>query len=141
MSTPSWWSEVLAASHQLAAADRRTVARWRGDADADAEAADDVPPLTIRLGYLAQAFAAHSAELTEQQRVQMLAVLERVLATGSDPERDAVATGFFEALLAEWDKGFDLRQVWPLLGPESRAYCLSWNAFLGIESPDWMRRT
>ena len=52
---------------------------------------------------------------------------------------DHFYTGFFEALLNTWDKGFDLRSVWADMGPKSRAYCHAWNEFTGIETPGWMR--
>jgi hypothetical protein len=144
MSTPRWWDDVVGGSAVLAAADRSEIEKWRGDEPYDDEGVpdgevDDDLPLTIRLAYLARAFAENIAELSPEQRRHVLEALERVLASGSDYDRDAVATGFFEALLGAWDRGFDLRPVWEFMGPRSRAHCLGWNRFAGVESPAWMR--
>jgi hypothetical protein len=145
MSTPDWWSEFMAVSDVLAAEDQSEVQRWRGPTEPDddggspPETAGSEPPLTLRLGALGDAFAKHAGELTPGQRRTFLGIVERVVATGTEADRSAVATGFLEALLNAYDEGFDLRSIWPDLGPESRAYCLAWNEFTGVSSPDWMR--
>ncbi|ONI91230.1 hypothetical protein ALI22I_09140 [Saccharothrix sp. ALI-22-I] len=103
----------------------------------EADEYDDL--VTIRLARLGRSFTERVAELTERQRAELLGLLDRVLA-GDDPVgRDAVATGFLEAVLSAWDGGFDLRPVWPHVGPHAREYCLAWNDFTGVPSPDWMR--
>lgn len=135
MPTPEWWPELMAVSDLLAAEDRAEVEAWRRDAAPD----DEGIPVTVRLGHLGRAFAEHAAELTTDQRRRFLDLLERVLTTGSQSDADAVATGFLEALLSAYDRGFDLRSLWPDLGPKSRAYCLAWNDFTGSDTPDWMR--
>ncbi|MFE9765944.1 hypothetical protein ACFYPC_15695 [Streptomyces sp. NPDC005808] len=141
MTTPAWFVELLAVSEALAAVDRADIAAWRGpgadDADPD-PAGDDVPPLSVRLGSLGREFAEHSAELSPAQRREVLRILEEVQVSGGEADGTAVTTGFFEALLSAWDRGFDLRTIWPDIGPDSRAYCLAWNRFIGVESPDWM---
>lgn len=137
MSTPAWFSDLLDVSDVLAAKDRAGVVSWHGGAE-DADP-DDVPPLTVRLGDMATAFADQTAKLTSEQKRRVLGILEEVQRSGSEHDGTAVATGFFEALLNAWDKGFDLQAVWEYLGPESRAYCLAWNEFTGVPTPDWMR--
>jgi hypothetical protein len=146
MPTPPWWQDLTGSSDVLTAEDRDQVQKWRDDAQFDdgprvEGVEEDELPLTIRLAYLARAFAKHAHELTREQRRQVLRVLEQVLHTGSEYDGTAVATGFFEALLSASDEGFDLRLVWEDMGPESRAYCLAWNEFTGVESPDWMRHS
>ncbi|NEB06080.1 hypothetical protein [Streptomyces sp. SID13726] len=143
MATPPWWEELVGVSEVLAEADRAEVESWRGP---EAQGApDDVPPLTVRLGALGRAYTGTSAQaptpaaFSEAQTRQLFRLLEDIQVDGSDQDRDAVATGFFEVLLNAWDKGFDLRSVWPAVGPESRAYCLAWNDFTGVPTPDWMR--
>lgn len=140
-STPAWFGDLLDVSDVLAAEDRAGVVDWHGgteDTEAE-EDADNVPPLTVRLGGLATAFADHGAELTSERKQRVLGILEEVLRSGSEHDSTAVATGFFEALLNAWDKGFDLQAIWEYVGPESRAYCLAWNEFTGIPAPEWMR--
>ena len=141
MTTPAWYLQLLAVSEVLATTDRAEIVAWRGPGATDTDlnpAGDDVPPLTVRLGSLGQEFAKHSADFSPAQRREVLRILEEVQVTGSESDGTAVATGFFEALLSAWDQGFDLRPVWPDIGPESRAYCLAWNGFTGVESPAWM---
>lgn len=138
MATPHWFDELLSASEVLASADRAEVASWRGESG-PAAADEDLPPLTLRLAATARAFTTRAADLPLEGRQRVLAVVERVLKAGPDKDRDAVATGFLEALLAAWDKGFDLRAIWSDLGPASRDYCLAWNAFSGVDTPAWMR--
>ncbi|GAB2984446.1 hypothetical protein GCM10023080_057770 [Streptomyces pseudoechinosporeus] len=135
MSTPDWFRELLEVSDVFAAKDRAYVADWRGDPEDE----DDVPPFIFRLAALGRVLAERSAELTSEQTRQVFRILEEVMTSGSEYDSTAVATGFFEALLNAWDRGFDLRAVWDDVGPESRAYCLAWNKFGGVESPDWMR--
>jgi hypothetical protein len=133
--------DLMAVSDVLAAADRAEVERWRSWSTPEDDTApeEDELPLTLRLGHLGHAFAEHSVELTPEQRRAFLRIVERLVATGSQDDRNAVATGLLEALLSAYDEGFDLRSIWADVGPESRAYCLAWNEFTGVESPDWMR--
>ncbi|MDH6548601.1 hypothetical protein [Streptomyces sp. SAI-041] len=137
MTTPAWWAELTGVSEVLAEADRAGIQEWRGPAAQDGD--DDVPPLTVRLGTLGRVFAECSAGFTPEQTRELFRLLEEIQAADDERYANAVATGFFEALLNAWDKGFDLRSVWPALGPRSRAYCRAWNGFTGVPTPDWMR--
>lgn len=145
MSTPTWYRRLTAVSDVLDSADREDVASWRGGDDSgppevpSGQDDEDVPPLTFRLAHLGAVFAERSAELTGEQVREVLGILEEVQATGSEYDRTAVATGFFEALMNAWDKGRDVRPLWEEMGRRSRAYCLAWNEFTGVPTPDWMR--
>jgi hypothetical protein len=144
MSTPPWWPDLIGVSDVLVAADRAQVAHRRGSSDDESAPDDgppDDPPLTVRLGGLGQAFADRLDDVTPEQRSRVLNVVEHVLATGSQDEGDAVATGFLEALISAWDRGFDLARIWDDMGTRSQEYCLAWNAFNGVDSPSWMRVT
>ncbi|GAA0663799.1 hypothetical protein GCM10010193_14000 [Kitasatospora atroaurantiaca] len=121
MGMPEWWRNVVAVSDAL-----------------DVVVDDDLS-LIFRAAQLADAFVGTASELTQDQRRQVLGTLEEALCQGSEDDAAAVATGFLEALLNAWDNGFDLRLVWDDLGPESQSYCLAWNKFWGIKSPEWMR--
>ncbi|RLK58898.1 DUF7674 family protein [Actinokineospora cianjurensis] len=66
-------------------------------------------------------------------------VLEDALRDGTEQEKDAAATGFLESVLSAWDRGFDLESIWQHVGPESREYCIAWNEFTGVPTPEWMR--
>jgi hypothetical protein len=130
MNDPRWLAELVGTHAALAAEDQRLVQDWALD--------DGPPPLTLRLGALASAFVDHAAEFSPDQWREMFAVLERVFDSESEMDSTAVATGFFESLLNAYDRGFDLQAVWPDIGPQSRDYCLKWNEFNGVPSPDWM---
>ncbi|MFJ4672788.1 MULTISPECIES: DUF7674 family protein [Streptomycetaceae] len=140
MAIPPWWEELVGVSDILVDADRAEVESWQGVVgDTVAEDQDDVPPLTVRLGTLGTAYGEHAAEFTSEQTQRLFQLLEEILVKGREEDGNAVATGFFEALLNAWDKGLDLSSVWAVVGPQSRAYCLAWNAFTGVDTPGWMR--
>jgi hypothetical protein len=143
VSTSGWFQELLGVSDLLAAEDRVHVTSWREDGTGpeggEVAGADEDPPLTLRLAALGRAYVKHFDKLTPLQRGRIGGVLDRVLAAGPQDARDAVATGFLEALLNAWDEGFDLEAAWPGLGPESRKYCVAWNSFTGVDSPAWLR--
>ncbi|MDG4807735.1 hypothetical protein O7634_13340 [Micromonospora sp. WMMD1120] len=125
----------------LAAEDAAEVQRWApvSDAEVDEPAEAEAPPLLLRLSHLAEVLAERVDDVPEGERRAFFHILDSVLADGGQSERDAVATGFLESLMAAADRGFDLRRVWHELGTHLRQYCRDWNAFTGIQSPDWMR--
>lgn len=135
MPIPDWYRELLDVSEVFASTDHAEVVAWRGDSADES----DVPPFTIRLAALGRALAERSAELTPEQSRETFRSLEMVMTSSSEHDRTAVATGFLEALLHAWDRGFDLQGVWPFIGPESRNFCREYNAFGGIDTPGWMR--
>lgn len=145
MSTPPWWQDLISASPALTDRDRKAVAEWRGEPKADEDGlpveatAEDVPPLTVRLGNLTRAFTDDTSVMTAAERRRAFDVLERVQTAGTKEDRTAVVTGFLEALLMAADRGFDLRAVSDELGPASQSSCLALNVFWGITPPDWMR--
>lgn len=129
MTDPQWLAELVGVHSVLAAEDQRLARDWGPDGP---------PPMTMRLGALAHAFVEHAVDFDPDQRAEMFDLLERVLASGSEVDGAAAATGFFEALLNDYDRGFDLGSVWPYIGPQSRAHCQAWNAFTGVPTPSWM---
>ncbi|MBH1938296.1 hypothetical protein I5Q34_29240 [Streptomyces sp. AV19] len=98
MSTPPWWNELTEASTVLAASDRAEVDMWRGGPETDEFGLpmefdeDDVPPLTVRLGSLSRSFAENASAMNSQERRQVLGVLEKLQATGSEEDSTAVIT-------------------------------------------------
>jgi hypothetical protein len=93
----------------------------------------EVPPLFL-FAEFARRFAASFDLMSERERKRVLQLLEYFLKEGDYTLKEAVRTGFFEALLAESDRGhFDFSQIKNVIGPESRAYCRAWNRFTGVE--------
>lgn len=115
----TWWPEVQRAAGSL----------YTGDDD---------DGLLLRLAYLGRGFTDHIEEFSEDQRRDLLALMERVAVDGRKDESSAVLTGFVEAIIGAWDRGFDLRSIWHLVGPRMREYAREWNEFNGIPSADWM---
>ena len=59
-----------------------------------------------------------------------------VEALASTAEYLQVATGMLDALLGESSAGrFDMAVLAPFPGPETKAYCRSWDAFTGNTTP------
>jgi hypothetical protein len=115
---------LVEASKELEVANREMVSQWEPD---------EVPP-TIRMGEFADRYVALFDLISESERKRILALLENLLVEGDDMVKTAVATGFFEALLAHCDEGhFDFSKIKTMIGPESRAYCRAWNRFTGVE--------
>ena len=150
MSVPSWWDQLMAASDALAAVDRAQVGDWdrgnegireqvlRNEPDTPEEELpemDDLPFL-VRLGGLGSALAT-SPDITDDERIRALSVVEDALDKGDEVEQNAIVTGFLEAMLNQRDK-FDLRRLWPSLGPLTRQSCVDLENFWTNQAPDWM---
>src|SRR3989304_4949727 len=77
----------------------------------EAEWNPEVPPVTILFGCYGEAFA----QRVQRQNCELstiLAVVEDLMQNGSEQVRNAVATGFWEAVLAESSGGrFDFRLI------------------------------
>ncbi|SDR12446.1 hypothetical protein [Actinopolyspora saharensis] len=136
------WAELPGISPELAAADSAAVDDWHADgadsASEDAEEEDDYPVL-LRLAALGSSFAARVNRLGARQREQLLERLDEALVSGAEHERNAVATGFLEALVGAHDRGvFDLATIWHELGAESRHYIKLWNTRTAAAVPYWM---
>lgn len=156
MSVPQSVEALTTASELLAAVDRAEVKKWdEGEEEIRTQALrndpwlaeDDLPvkeefPLVVRVAHLGSVFAERAAEMTREERRRVLAAAERVLVTGGDSDRAAVATGFLESVQhAAGRTGFDLQLIWDDMGTESQAYCLLMDKRWGIESTEWMRRS
>ncbi|WP_017976845.1 hypothetical protein [Actinopolyspora halophila] len=137
------WAELPRISPELAAADSAAVDDWHADgadstSEDGAEEEDDYPVL-LRLAALGSSFAARVNRMSARQREQLLGRLDEVLLSGAENERNAVATGFLEALVGAYDRGvFDLATIWNELGAESRHYIKLWNTRTAAAVPYWM---
>lgn len=97
------------------------------------EWAPEPPPATIVLGGYAERFAG----LRDPTAAGVvLNVIEDLLQAGEQELKNAVATGFWEALLAHASKGkFDFRSIRPQMGHMSLKFCREWDLFTGVHTP------
>jgi hypothetical protein len=96
----------------------------------------DVPPLTIVFSTFGRSLCTNAPTSTEAELAETFAAIEDLVTQGNEKVKDAVATGMLEAMLAESSPGkFDMSKIVSFLGPETKAYCRSWDTFTGIKTP------
>ncbi len=90
----------------------------------------DPPPINTSMSAIGRAFI-ENANPTSEQVAEVFESVEAILRDGTDPEKDAVATGFLEAVVSAIDRnpasGWILNQA----GPAAKAYIDDWNRFCG----------
>jgi hypothetical protein len=97
----------------------------------------DDPPVTIVMGEFAEAVCDHIEELSDSDKEVIFKTVEKVLVSGDDEAKNAVATGFLEALQGRASANtFDFSKVTNYLGEEARAYCRAWDKFTGVDTPN-----
>lgn len=103
----------------------RLVADWQPDA----------PPLTIIFADLGRTLCRHVGALPEATTRELCVNIEDLMMHGDEAVKNAVATGMLEAVLSESSaKRFDISALARWFGPKTKAYCLAWDAFTGIQS-------
>ena len=96
----------------------------------------DLPPLTIVFSAFGRALCESASSMSGEELAHVCDVAEDLLVHGDDAVKDAVATGMFESVLAQSSSGkFELVTIAPFLGPKTKEYCRSWDAFTGVRSP------
>jgi hypothetical protein len=85
------------------------------------------PPPGVVMSTLAGALVSAAGELAPEEIAAVSDRVESILGGGTAPAKDAVATGFLEALVSadELAKADAIRAA---LGPLARAYCAAWDA-------------
>jgi len=95
----------------------------------------DVPPTTIVFSMLGRAFCRHANRTTEEQMVAIWKTVEELILNGDDAVKNAVATGFLEAVLSESSAGrCSISSVSGHFGPATIAYCKAWDEFTGCKT-------
>ncbi len=70
--------------------------------------------------------------MIEDRRSHLFAAVEDALRYGDDQLKDAVATGFLEALVVQVERnGQDSNAVWALAGPLAQGYLRAWGDTFG----------
>lgn len=125
-------------------ADALRVAGWLGGSiplfspvlrEAQAFWSPDLPPATVLLGELGQAFAAAFHMLGAEDRATVAHIVETAM-DGSDYVSTAVATGFLEAAIHRAEADGAWPDVAAVLGPQSLAFAEAYRShpFHGMEA-------
>lgn len=92
----------------------------------------DTPPSTIVFSTLGRSLCSHASSSPESELVETWNTIEDLVMYGDETVKNAVTTGLLEVMLAESSAGrFDMSTLLRFLGPETKAYCRSWDAFTG----------
>lgn len=90
----------------------------------------DTPPLTVALSEFGRFLIEEAADTFSQEDLNnIFSRIDQLLQNGSHAERDAVATGFLEAVATELDRFPEARWILGFIGPASRQYLTAWNQF------------
>jgi hypothetical protein len=65
---------------------------------------------------------------------EIFCYMEELLVNGDDDVQNAICTCFLENILNVTPEQVDPKQFVSHLGPESRKYCLAWDAFTGVKT-------
>lgn len=96
------------------------------------EWAPDSPPINASMSEIGSALVEDS-DATIEQIKRIFEEVEVILSSGTESEKDAVATGFLEAVVSTFErKGGLTRNVFAHAGPAARAYIDEWNRFHGV---------
>ena len=99
------------------------------------EWAPEPVPTTIAMEKLAWILVrSHDTDLGTEETAEIFRRIEQVLEDGDDAEKDAVSTGFLEALIAALDAHPERRSILRHAGPGAWEYLEAWNQFSGRSS-------
>lgn len=118
----TWLNRLSKASDLVAACVARLSDEW----------APEDPPVTVIAAEIGHTLVVRSSEFSDAQLRDIFLAVEDVLTIGTESDKDAVATGLLEAVLAAGDEHPAQRaRALSFAGPESRAYCRAWDSFTG----------
>lgn len=97
------------------------------------EWAPDEPPITVSMSELGRALAEGAGEhFSADEVAEIFLRVERIMALGTEAEKDAVATGFLEAVAAAIDRASERRWILDYAGAAARDYLEAWDRFCGV---------
>jgi hypothetical protein len=97
---------------------------------AKADAYPDLPLPTLTFADLGRVFSSSFHDLTDAERRAVGDCVEDILRDGDDSAKNAVATGFIEAVVSWTDSHPDVRDdIRSYLGVEAINYWRAWNLF------------
>jgi hypothetical protein len=95
----------------------------------------DAPPPTVAMGALGAALVRVLPEATQQDLQCLAETVEEILRSGTEQSKNAVATGFLEAVVARSNSTPEVVCFTKVLGPLAREYCREWDKFTGCRTP------
>ena len=99
----------------------------------EAEWAPEEPPLTVAMSEFGRSLVEEAGDkLSIQDIVEIFQWVERILVDGTETEKDAVATGFLEAVAAAIDRRPEHRWILNHIGLAARKYLMAWDEFCGL---------
>lgn len=99
----------------------------------EAEWGSEEAPITVSMSELGRAVVREAGDdFSEDDIAEIFRRVERILRRGADEEKDAVATGFLEAIAAAIDRSPERRWILDYAGPEASEYLAAWDRFCGL---------
>ena len=100
-----------------------------------AEWSPDVPPVTLVFASLGRAFCENANSVSHAELLDIMSAIEELITMGDTTVKNAVTTGFLEAILSESSSGrFNVNSVSQCFGPATMAYCKAWDEFTGCDT-------
>lgn len=90
-------------------------------------------PINTAMSALGRAFV-ENASPSPEDATRVFGQVDAILQHGTSAEKDAVTTGFLEALVSAIDRKPEQRWLLDAAGPEARAYVDEWNRFCGVRN-------
>ncbi len=98
----------------------------------EVEWSPEVPPVTVSMSEIGRALVEKAGQdFSQEDVIEIFQRAERVLKCGTEVEKDAVATGFLEAVAAAIDRSPQRRWVLDHAGSGAREYLAAWDQFCG----------
>ena len=93
------------------------------------------PPITLVFAALGRCVSVEQDQLSHEVAKSIWSTVEDLLVSGSEVVKDAVATGFTEAVLSEVSSGrLSSSRFVPYIGSTTRMYCQEWDKFSGCST-------
>jgi hypothetical protein len=98
------------------------------------EWAPEAPPVTVSMSELGRALIERAGTgFSLEDIAEIFRRVEHIMECGAEAERDALATGFLEAIAAAIDRSPQSRWVLEYAGPGAREYLAAWDQFCGVD--------
>jgi hypothetical protein len=94
----------------------------------------DSPPPTLVFASLGESLIRNLASVPEDEVIALCATVEDLMTYGNETLKNALSTGFLEAILAAASGGMSIGPLARHFGPSTMAYCKAWDVFTGCKT-------